>query len=69
MASQSQSSAKRTASRCFHRVPRPRAHVCWGGVQFNEDGTIDHVEKLLNDGILKDLVEEGAFKGAFPEKE
>jgi hypothetical protein len=37
-------------------------------VQFKEKGTVDQVEKLLNDGLLKELVSEGAFKEAFPEK-
>ena len=38
-------------------------------VQFKEKGTIDAVEKLLSDGLLEELVAEGAFKEAFPEKE
>jgi hypothetical protein len=31
-------------------------------IKFNETGTIDKVEKLLSDGLLKELVAEGAFK-------
>jgi len=37
-------------------------------VQFKEKGTVDKVEKLLTGGLLKELVAEGAFKEAFPEK-
>jgi hypothetical protein len=37
-------------------------------VQFNEKSTVDKVEKLLNDGLLKELVAEGYFKEAFPQK-
>ena len=37
-------------------------------VQFKEKGTVDKVEKLLTDGLLKELVAEGAFKEAFSEK-
>jgi hypothetical protein len=37
-------------------------------VQFKEKGTIAQIEKLLTEGLLKDLVAEGAFKDAFPEK-
>jgi hypothetical protein len=37
-------------------------------VQFKETGTVDKVEKLLTDGLLKELVAEGAFRDAFPEK-
>jgi len=37
-------------------------------VKFKETGTIDKIEKLLDDGLLKELVAEGAFKEAFPEK-
>ncbi len=37
-------------------------------VEFKETGTVDKVEKLLNDGLLKELVSEGAFKEAFPGK-
>jgi hypothetical protein len=37
-------------------------------VKLKETGTIDKVEKLLTDGLLKELVAEGAFKEAFPEK-
>ncbi len=37
-------------------------------VQFREEGRIDQVVKLLAGGLLKDIVEEGAFKEAFPEK-
>lgn len=37
-------------------------------VQFKEKGTVDQIEKILTDGLLKGLVEEGAFKEAFPEK-
>jgi hypothetical protein len=31
-------------------------------VEFKEKGTIDKIEKLLEDGLLKDLVSEGAFE-------
>jgi hypothetical protein len=37
-------------------------------VQIKETGTVDKVEKLLTDGLLKELIAEGAFKEAFPEK-
>ena len=37
-------------------------------VQFKEKGTVDKIEKLLTGGLLKELVAEGAFKEAFPEK-
>lgn len=37
-------------------------------VQFKEKGTVDKIEKLLTDGLLEELVAEGAFKEAFPEK-
>lgn len=36
-------------------------------IQFKEKGTIDKVEKLLTDGLLEELVAEGAFKDAFPQ--
>jgi len=37
-------------------------------VQFKEKGTLDKIAKLLDDGLLKELVAEGVFKEAFPEK-
>jgi hypothetical protein len=37
-------------------------------VKFEEKGTVDKVEKLLNDGLLKELVAEGAFGIASPQK-
>jgi hypothetical protein len=37
-------------------------------VEFKEKGTIDKIEKMLEDGLLKDLVAEGVFETAFPQK-
>jgi hypothetical protein len=37
-------------------------------VEFKEKGTIDKIEKMLEDGLLKDLVSEGVFETAFPQK-
>ncbi len=37
-------------------------------LQFKGEGTIDKVEKLLTEGLLEELVAEGAFKEAFPQK-
>ncbi|MBN1626947.1 MAG: hypothetical protein JW944_10525 [Deltaproteobacteria bacterium] len=37
-------------------------------VQFKGEGTIDKVERLLTDGLLKELVAEGAFQEAFSQK-
>jgi hypothetical protein len=37
-------------------------------VEFKEKGTVDKVEKLLTGGLLKELVDEGAFKEVFPKK-
>lgn len=31
-------------------------------VEFKEKGTIDKIEKMLEDGLLKDLISEGAFE-------
>jgi len=37
-------------------------------VQFKEKGNLNNVQKLMEGGLLKELVAEGAFKEAFPEK-
>ena len=37
-------------------------------IQFKEKGNLNDVEKLMEGGLLKELVAEGAFKEAFPEK-
>jgi len=37
-------------------------------VQFKQKSTLDKAAKLLDDGLLKELVAEGVFKEAFPEK-
>jgi hypothetical protein len=37
-------------------------------VRFKEKGNLSNVQKLMEDGLLKELVAEGAFKEAFPEK-
>jgi hypothetical protein len=37
-------------------------------IQFNQKGTLSEVEKLLDNGLLKELVAEGVFKDAFPQK-
>jgi hypothetical protein len=37
-------------------------------VELKEKGTVDKVEKLLNDGLLKELVAEGVFETVFPVK-
>jgi hypothetical protein len=37
-------------------------------VEFKEKGTVDKIQKMLEDGLLKELVAEGVFETAFPEK-
>jgi hypothetical protein len=37
-------------------------------VQFKEKGTVDKIEKMLEDGLLKELISEGAFETASPKK-
>ena len=37
-------------------------------VEFKEKGTIDKIEKMFESGLLKDLVAEGVFETAFPQK-
>lgn len=36
-------------------------------VEFKQEGKVDQIEKLLTDGLLDELVGEGAFKEAFPQ--
>jgi hypothetical protein len=38
-------------------------------VRFKQKGTLSDIRKLLEDGLLDDLIEEGAFEEAFPVKE
>lgn len=37
-------------------------------IEFKEKGTLSEVDKLLSNGLLKDLADENAFESAFPEK-
>jgi hypothetical protein len=38
-------------------------------VRFKQKGTLSDIRKLLEDGLLDDLTEEGAFEEVFPAKE
>ncbi len=38
-------------------------------VRFKQKGTLSDIRKLLEDGLLDDLIKEGAFEEVFPAKE